>query len=78
MITEALDQQIISVQLASVNALTAINKLQKSMVKTRSNECPPFARSSPQCILQLLFWDPITFLNKNMRVRDANVDDDEF
>ena len=34
--------------------------------------------SSPSCILQLLFWDPITLLNKIMRTRDANVDDDEF
>ena len=63
-VIRALDQQIISVPLASVNALTAITKLQKSMVKTRSNECHPFARSSSRCMLQVLFWDQVKLLNE--------------
>ena len=61
-----------------VNALTAINKLQKLMVKMKSNWCHLFARSSPQCILQLLSLDQIELLNEYMRTRHANADDDEF
>ena len=75
-VIRALDQRIISVQLASVNALTAITKLQKSMVKTRSNECSPFAHSSSQCMLQLLFWGQVKLLKEIQRTRNANVDDE--
>ena len=74
----SLEQQLISAQIASVNALTTITKLQKSMVKTRSNECHPFARSSSRCMLQLLFWDQVKLLNEIWRTQDANADVNEF
>ena len=77
-VIRALDQRIISVQLASVNALTAITKLQKSMVKTRSKECHLYSCSSPSCTLQLLSLDQIELLNKLWRTRDVNADVDEF
>ena len=77
-VIRALDQRIISVQLASVNALTAITKLQKSMVKTRSNECHLYTCPLPSCTLQLLSLDQIELLNKIWRTRDVNADVDEF
>ena len=66
-VIRALDQWIISVLIASVNGLTAITKLQKSMVKTRSNECHLYTCSSPSCTLQLLYLDQIELLNKLWR-----------
>jgi len=77
-VIRALDQRIISVLIASVNGLTAITKLQKSMVKTRSKECHLYSCSSPSCTLQLLSLDQIELLNKLWRTRDVNADVDEF
>ena len=77
-VIRALDQQIISVQLASVNALTSITKLQKLVVKTRSNECHLYTCSSPSCTLQLLSLNQNELLNKIWRMRDVNADVDEF
>ena len=78
MVVRALHQQVIKPQNDSVSVLIAVTKLQKSMVKTRSNECHPFARSSSRCMLQLLFWDQVKLLNEIWRTRDANADVNEF
>ena len=43
------------------------------MVKTKSNEYHLFTCSSPPCILQLLFWYQIKFVNKIWRTRNADM-----
>ena len=43
------------------------------MTKTKSNWCHLLACSSPQYVLQLLFWDPSKLFSKIWRTRNANV-----